>query len=438
MQVVLESPNENEIERCFTITIPTVDVESEFEAKLAETAKRVRIDGFRPGKVPAKVVRQRYGQSVRQEIVSNLMEKSLGQALIDHDVQPIGQPKIEDVKYEEGDDFSFKATFEVFPETDPIMVDGDEIEQTSCKVVASDTKDMIANLREQRKSWKESTRAGAKNGDRATINFAGVIDGDPFEGGAGKDHLLVLGSGSMIPGFEDGILGMKKGESRDIEVTFPDDYHAENLKGKLATFKIDITKLERGELPTVDEAFIKAFGVESGIEADFKKEIKQQMERELSLTLKNMNKTKIFDVLLEKNSKIPVPQAMISSEIQILKKQAIERFGGGDKFDLDQLPDEIFKDQAERRVRLGILIGATVKKLDLDSDPAHVRSLIDEMASAYDDPEEVVNFYYSNEDNLKQIKALAVEECVAERLLEFGKTKFINMSYADVMKNRQS
>ncbi len=436
MQVVLESPSK--LERQFIITIPTADVESEFEAKLSETGKRVRIDGFRPGKVPLKVVRQRYGPSVRQETVSNLMEKSLGQALLTHDVQPIGQPKIEDVKYEEGDDFSFKATFEIFPDTDPVMMDGDEIEQTRCKLVASDTKDMIANLREQRKSWKESTRAGAKDGDRATINFAGVIDDVPFEGGAGEDHLLVLGSGAMIPGFEDGVLGMKKGESRDIEVTFPDDYHVANLKGKMATFKIDLTKLERGELPTVNEDFIKAFGVESGVEADFKNEIKLQMERELSLTLKNMNKTKIFDVLLEKNSKTPVPQVAISSEIQVLKQQAIERFGGGDKFDPGQLPDEIFKEQAERRVRLGILIGATVKKLGLEADPARVKLLVDEMASAYDDPEEVIKYYYSNEDNLNQIQALAVEECVAERLLEFGKTKFVDMSYADVMKNRQS
>ncbi|MEL0321274.1 MAG: trigger factor [Gammaproteobacteria bacterium] len=436
MQVVLESPSA--LERQFTITIPTGDVETEFEAKLAETAKRVRIDGFRPGKVPASVVRQRYGQAIRQEIVSDLMEKSLGQALSEHDVKPIGQPKIDDVKFEEGSDFSFKATFEVFPELDPALIDGDEIEQTKCKVGAADIKEMIATLREQRKSWKESARAASKEGDRVTINFEGFIDGEAFEGGKGEDHALVLGSGSMIPGFEDGIVGMKKGDAKDIEVTFPEDYHAENLKGKAATFKIEVTKLERGELPAVDEEFIKAFGVESGDEKDFKAELKEQMERELSLTLKNMNKTKVFDILLEKNAEAPVPEAAIKSEIHALKHQAVERFGGGQQFDPHQLPDELFTEQAERRVRLGILLGATVKKLELQADTDRVRALIDEMAAAYDDPEQVVNFYYSNDENLKQVEALAVEEQVAEKLLESAKVKTIDMSYADVMKSRQS
>ncbi|MBL6738322.1 MAG: trigger factor [Litoricola sp.] len=436
MQVVLESPSA--LERQFTITIPTGDVETEFEAKLAETAKRVRIDGFRPGKVPAKVVRQRYGQAIRQEIVSDLMEKSLGEALSEHDVKPIGQPKIDDVKFEEGSDFSFKATFEVFPELDPILVDGDEIEQTTCKVGAADIKEMIATLREQRKSWKESARAASKEGDRVTINFEGFVDGEAFDGGKGEDHALVLGSGAMIPGFEDGIVGMKKGDSRDIEVTFPEDYQAEELKGKAATFKIEVTKLERGELPTVDEAFIQSFGVESGDEKDFKAELKEQMQRELSLTLKNMNKTKVFDVLLEKNADTPVPESAIKSEIQTLKHQAVERFGGGQQFDPHQLPDELFAEQAERRVRLGILLGATVKKLGLAADPDRVRALIDEMAAAYDDAEQVVNFYYSNDENLKQVEALAVEEQVAEKLLESAKAKTIDMSYADVMKSRQS
>ena len=435
MQVVLESPSA--LERQFTITIPTGDVETEFEAKLAETAKRVRIDGFRPGKVPNKVVRQRYGQAIRQEIVSDLMEKSLGEALSEHGVKPIGQPKIDDVKFEEGSDFSFKATFEVFPELDPALVDGDEIEQTTCKVGANDIKEMIATLREQRKGWKESARAGSKKGDRVTISFEGFVDGETFDGGKGEDHPLVLGSGAMIPGFEDGIVGMKKGDSRDIEVTFPEDYQAEELQGKAAIFKIALTKLERGELPAVDEEFIKSFGVESGDEKDFKAELKEQMQRELSLTLKNMNKTRVFDVLLEKNADTPIPESATKAEVHTLKQQAVERFGGGQQFDPSQLPDELFTEQAERRVRLGILLGATVKKLELVADPDRVRALVDEMAAAYDDAEQVVNFYYSNDENLKQVEALAVEEQVAAKLLETAKAKSIDMSYADVMKSRQ-
>jgi len=435
MQVVLESPSA--LERQFTITIPTGDVEIEFESKLKETTRRVRIDGFRPGKVPASVVRQRYGQAIRQEIVSDLMEKALGQALSEHDVKPVGSPRIEDVNFEDGADFSFKAIFEVFPEIEPTLLDGKEIEQKACKIGASDVKEMIATLREQRKGWKESARAAAKEGDRATINFEGFIDGEAFEGGQANDHMLVLGTGQMIPGFEDGIIGMKKGESKDLEVTFPAEYHAEELKGKPAIFKIELTKLERGELPTIDEEFIKSFGVESGTEDDFKAELKQQMQRELSMTLKNLNKTAVFDALLEANADTPVPQSAIKSEIHTLKHQAVERFGGGQQFDPHQLPDDLFTEQAERRVRLGVLLGATVKHLELKPDHDRVRALVEEMASAYDTPEEVINYYYSNDENLRQVEALAIEEQVAEALLAKANTKAIEMSYADVMKSRQ-
>ena len=435
MQVVLESPSA--LERQFTITIPTGDVETEFESKLKETTQRVRIDGFRPGKVPASVVRQRYGQAIRQEIVSDLMEKALGQALSEHDVKPIGSPRIDDVNFEEGADFSFKATFEVFPEIEPALLDGKEIEQKACKIGAADVKEMIATLREQRKTWKESARAAAKDGDRATINFEGFIDGEAFDGGKAEDHALVLGTGQMIPGFEDGIVGMKKGESKEIEVTFPADYHAEELKGKPAMFKIELTKLERGEMPTIDEEFIKSFGVESGTEDDFKAELKQQMQRELSMTLKNMNKTAVFDALLEANADTPVPQSAIKSEIHTLKHQAVERFGGGQQFDPHQLPDELFTEQAERRVRLGVLLGATVKTLGLTPENERVRQLVEEMASAYDSPDEVINFYYSDTENLRQVEALAIEEQVAEALLAKASVKAVEMSYADVMKSRQ-
>ncbi|RZO76207.1 MAG: trigger factor, partial [Litorivicinaceae bacterium] len=196
-------------------------------------------------------------------------------------------------------------------------------------------------------------------------------------------------------------------------------------------------KLERGALPAVDEEFIKTFGVDSGEEKDFKAQLKEQMGRELSLTLKNMNKTKVFDVLLDKNLETPVPESAVRAEIRTLKNQAVERFGGGQQFEPDQLPDDLFSEQAERRVRLGILLGATVKKLELHADADRVRALVDEMAAAYDDPDQVVNYYYSNDENLKQIEALAVEEQVAEKLLESAKVKAIDMSYADVMKSRQ-
>lgn len=436
MQVVLESPSA--LERQFTITIPSADVEVQFEAKLRDTCKRIRVDGFRPGKVPASVVRQRYGQSIRQEIVTDLMQQSIGQALQDHDVSPIGEPKIENVTFEEGKDFSFQATFEVFPEIALKTLDGVTLEQSKSEVKPSDINELIKNLQEQRQSWKESKRAQAKTGDRVTINFEGFLDGVAFDGGKGEDHPLVLGSGAMIPGFESGIEGMKAGETRDIDVTFPEKYQAENLAGKAVVFKIEVTKLERADLPAVDEEFIKGFGVESGSDEDFRNELDQQMRRELSMTLKNVNKGKVFDALLEQNAEIAVPHAAVHSEIHTLKHQAVERFGGGAKMDPHQLPDQLFQEQATRRVKLGLLLAECVKQFEVKADGARVRALIDEMASAYDDPEQVVNFYYSNPENLRQIEALAIEEQVAELLMGSAAVKAVEMSYADVMKSRQA
>ena len=436
MQVVLELPSA--LERQFTITIPSADVEVQFEAKLRDTSKRIRVDGFRPGKVPASVVRQRYGQSIRQEIVTDLMQQSIGQALQDHDVSPIGEPKIENVTFEEGKDFSFQATFEVFPEIALKTLDGVTLEQSKSEVKPSDINELIKNLQEQRQSWKESKRAQAKTGDRVTINFEGFLDGVAFDGGKGEDHPLVLGSGAMIPGFESGIEGMKAGETRDIDVTFPEKYQAENLAGKAVVFKIEVTKLERADLPAVDEEFIKGFGVESGSDEDFRNELDQQMRRELSMTLKNVNKGKVFDALLEQNAEIAVPHAAVHSEIHTLKHQAVERFGGGAKMDPHQLPDQLFQEQATRRVKLGLLLAECVKQFEVKADGARVRALIDEMASAYDDPEQVVNFYYSNPENLRQIEALAIEEQVAELLMGSATVKAVEMSYADVMKSRQA
>lgn len=436
MQVVLESPSA--LERQFTITIPSVDVEAQFEAKVVETSKRIRVDGFRPGKVPASVVRQRYGQSIRQEVISDVMQSSIGQALEEHDVSPIGQPKIENVNFEEGSDFSFQATFEVFPEIDLKTLDGVTIEQSKSEVKASDIDELIKNLQEQRQTWEESKRAQAKPADRVTINFEGFLDGEAFEGGKGENHPLVLGSGAMIPGFESGIEGMKAGESREIEVTFPEKYQAENLAGKLVVFKIEVTKLERADLPVVDEAFIQGFGVASGVMDDFRVELEQQMRRELSMTLKNVNKGKVFDALLEQNSEISVPHAAVHSEIHTLKNQAVERFGGSAKMDPNQLPDQLFQEQAMRRVKLGLLLAESVKRFEVKADADRVRGYIDEMASAYDDPEQVVNFYYSNTENLRQIEALAIEEQVADILLGTATVNAVEMSYADVMKSRQA
>ena len=289
----------------------------------------------------------------------------MGQALTEHDVKPIGQPKIDDLQFEEGSDFTFKATFEVFPDLDPALIDGDDIEQIKCKIGAADVKEMIATLREQRKGWKESARAASKKGDRVTINFEGFLDGKAFEGGNGQDHALVLGSGSMIPGFEDGIVGMKKGYARDVEVTFPEDYHAENLKGKAAVFKIEVTNWSVENYQLLTKSLLRRLGWNQATKKILRQRSRSKWLRELSMTLKNLNKTKIFDVLLEKNSDTPVPESATKSEIDALKKQAAERFGGDSSLILISYLMNCLRSKPNVVCDLGFSLARLLKSLNL-------------------------------------------------------------------------
>ena len=271
MQVSVE--NTSALERRLTVSVPSTDVDAQVEAKLQQTAKTVRIDGFRPGKVPMKIVRKRYEGAVRQDVLGQAIEQAFYQAVAQENLRPVGQPNIEPVNMEAGKDLEFVATFEVFPEVELADLSGVEVEQAESKVMAADVKKMIENLREQKKEWKESPRAAVKEGDRVTIDFLGKVDGEAFDGGAAEGQTLEIGSGQMIPGFEDGIVGMKKGEEKDIDVTFPEEYHAENLKGKAAVFTITLHKVERGSLPKVDEDFVKSFGVEDGDLDKFKDDL---------------------------------------------------------------------------------------------------------------------------------------------------------------------
>lgn len=431
MQVSVETTSN--IERRMTIGVPAQEIDKAVEKRLQETARTVRLNGFRPGKVPYKVVKRRFGDSVRQEVVGEVMRDSYVKALEEHDVSPAGWPRFEPKTMEEGKDLEFVAIFEVLPEIKLGDLSQIEVEKMAAEVTDKDIDKMIDNLRRQQATMKEVKRK-SKNKDTVTIDFKGYIDGEAFEGGEAQDHRLELGSGQMIPGFEKGIVGAKAGEDIEIEVTFPEDYHSEDLKGKPAKFEISVKKVEEPQLPELNEEFFQRFGIEADSEEAFREEVKKNMERELRQAMSAKVKNDVVNGLLETND-IELPQALIDQEIDRLRHDTVQRFGG--QMDPQQLPKEIFQDQATRRVKTGLLFQEIVKANDLKADDEKVDEKIREIASTYEDPEEVVSHFTNNPDQKAQIESVVLEDTVVDFVMDQAKVKETKASYDDVIKAAQ-
>ena len=435
MQVSVESTSN--LGRKLTVGIPSDKVESAVETKLKDAAKNVRIDGFRPGKVPMREVRRRFGPSVRQEVVGELIQQSFYEAITQEKLQPAGMPAIEEATNEKGKDVEFVATFEVFPEIELQNIDGDAVEKLTAEIADDDVVEMIETLRKQRASF-EAKDGAAEDGDQVDIDFEGTKDGEAFEGGSAKGSKLTLGSGQMIPGFEDGLIGASKGEEKVLELTFPEDYHAEDLKGQAVQFKVTVNEVEVSKLPEIDEAFIKSFGVEDGTEDAFKENIRKNMGKELENAVKGKVKNQVMDTLLAKNE-FDVPTALIDQEIDRLKKQMFQQFGGGANLDLSILPNDMFEERAVKSVKLGLLFSEVMKSLEItQADPDKVKAFIEEMASTYEKPEEVVNYYYSNQEQMQQVESVVLEDQVVEALLEKATVTEKAVSYKDAIKPEEA
>ncbi|AOS97668.1 Trigger factor [Microbulbifer aggregans] len=435
MQVSIETTSG--LERRLTVNLPAEVVDQEVDKRLQQAAKNVRLNGFRKGKVPMKVVRQRFGAGVRQEVLGEVMSRSFYEAVQKEQVKPAGQPSIEAKETAPGKNLEYVATFEVYPEVELVELSSIEVERPVAEVTDKDVDNMIDVLRKQQSDWKETKRK-AQKGDRVTIDFVGRVDGEEFEGGKAEGQQLVLGSGQMIPGFEDGILGMKPGEEQDIQVTFPEDYQAENLKGKEATFTIKVKSSEKPELPALDEEFFKAYGVEEGGEEKFREEVRNNMERELKNAALNKVKTQVMDQLFEKHE-VEIPAALVAGEVQTLRGQMVQQFGGQIKAEdaAKMLPDAMFEDQAKRRVVLGLVVGEIVKQNKLDVDADRVKAKVEELASTYQQPEEVVEYYYSNRELLSGVESVVLEDQVVDFVLDSAKVKEVKSSYDDVIKPQQ-
>jgi trigger factor len=433
MQVSVETTQG--LERRLTITVPAESVDSAVKARLQQLAKTQRINGFRPGKVPVSVIQKRYGQAVRQEVAGDVMQQNFYQAIIQEKINPAGMPSFELTKDEHGQDLEFVASFEVYPEVEVNGVDEIEIEKPVVEIKDEDLDNMMETLQKQHAEWKEVRRKARKD-DRVIIDFVGTVDGEEFDGGKAEDFTLELGKGRMIPGFEEPLVGAKKGDEVTVEVTFPEDYHAEALKGKDAKFAVTVKGVEGQKLPDVDDEFAKLFGVEEGGVDALKEEVRKNMQRELDQTLKNMVKEDVISKLIEKNE-IDVPQALLDQEINALREQAKQRFsqqGGGDN--LPELPADLFTDNAKRRVSIGLLLGEIIKKNELKADEDKVKALIETMASAYEDPAEVVEYYNSNQELMQQMQNVALEEQAIEWVVSNAKTTDVEKAFDEVM-NKQ-
>ncbi|HRM15414.1 MAG TPA: trigger factor [Acinetobacter parvus] len=440
MQVTTEAVSG--VARRLNVSVPTSRVNEQFEARLKRTAKTVKINGFRPGKVPLNVVRREYGAGIYQEVVNEIIRDTVFEAIQQEKINAVGMPNIEKVENKDGA-LVYEAIVEVYPEVEVKTFADLEVERKASEINDKDVDTMIENLQKQRASWTE-TKGMAKKDMQVTFDFEGTVDGEKFEGGAAEDFKLVLGSGRMIPGFEDGIVGMKKGEEKVIDVTFPEDYQAENLAGKAAQFKITLKLVEKQKLPEIDAEFLKIFGLteEEGLDK-LKADVRKNMEREVRNGLRNQVKQAAFDALVAANE-IEVPASMVAQEIDRQRQQMIQQFTqqfggqGAGAFDSSMLPDELFKEQAEKSVKLGVLVSKVLADAKLEVDQARVDAYIDDMASSYEDPAEVVEYFKNDKQQRAQIEAVVLEDQVVDHILASAKVSDVNVSYEDLLKEQQA
>mgnify|MGYP001762319070 CR=1 FL=1 len=430
MQVSVETTQG--LERRLTITVPAAAISTEVEKELRNIAKNRRVDGFRPGKAPVAMIKKMFGLSVLQDVASRQMQNHFYQAIIANKLTPAGAPTFAPGQLAEGKDLEFAATFEVYPEVELNALDKIEVTKPVVEITADDLETMLGTLRKQHATWAK-TDAAAASGDRVVIDFVGSIDGEEFEGGKASDFTLELGQGRMIPGFEDGIIGKKAGEEVTVDVTFPAEYHAENLKGKAAKFAVTVKAVEAQQLPEVNDEFAKLFGLADATVDALKVEVKKNMERELNNSIKARVKDQVIKGLLATHE-VEVPQALIDSEIDVLRRQALQRFGNNlDPKQLPELPASLFTEQAKDRVKVGLLLGEVIKANKLQVEDARVQSLIETVASAYEDPQEVVQYYNSNKELLQGMRNVALEEQAIDLVLTKAKVKEEKAKFDEIM-----
>lgn len=437
LQITTSKVNDNQTQ--LTVKVPVEQIQNKVESRIRSVAKTAKIDGFRKGKVPVSHIRAQYGAGIQQEVINDVIRDTVFEAIKAEDVRAVGMPNIDDVKLE--DEFLvYQATVEVFPEIKVEGIKDIEVERHTATISDEDVDTMIENLRKQRQEFVEKEGEAAE-GDQVTFDFEGSIDGEKFEGGSAEDFKLVLGSGQMIPGFEDGIVGMKAGDEKTIDVTFPEEYQAENLAGKEAQFKINVKTVEEAKLPEIDEEFLELFGVKEGGVEQLKEDVRKNMTREVKNAARNQVKQATFDALLEKNE-FEVPSAMIDQEVDRQRNLMMQRFaqqfgGNANSIDKDMLPRELFEEQAIRAARLGVIVSRVIEEHELKVDQDRVEAFIKETAENYEDPAEVIEYYTNDAQQRANIESVVLEDQVVDFLLEQGKVTDKEVGYQELLASQQ-
>ena len=424
------------LERRMSVEVPADRVEQEVKQRLKSMSGTVRLAGFRPGKVPFKVVQQRYGAQVLQEVHGELLRSTLYEAIQQENLRPAGAPKVE-LGESDNNALAYTAVFEVYPEINVTIPSGVSVEKLVAEITDQDVDDMIEKLRKQRASWNDVERA-AQEGDQVVIDFQGKVDGELFEGGESEDYSLVLGSGQFIAGFEEQLIGLSGGDSAEVKVTFPDDYQNEKLAGKDAVFSVTVKRVQEPSFPAIDDPeFMQGFGVTDGGVDALKAEVRSSMARELAQTVAGKFKQQVLDIIMEANP-VELPQSLVDSELQQMMNETRQSMGMPPAEGEQTIPEEIrtaFGEKANRRVALGLLIGEILKEQGFEADADKVRERIEAQASSYEDPASVLAWYYQDKSRLSGVEALVLEDQVVDWIAQQFDIVEEKKSFDDIMQN---
>jgi trigger factor len=423
------------LERKMTLTLPVEAIQNEVNARLRKLARTLRMDGFRPGKVPVSVVAQRYGPSVQFEVMNDKVGEAFFSAAGEAELRVAGQPRITEKDGAPEGQLAFDAVFEVFPEVQIGDLATAEIEKVSAEVTDEAIERTLEILRKQRRTFAQRPKdAPVEDGDRVTVDFAGKIDGEPFEGGQAEDFQFIVAEGQMLPEFEEAVRGMKLGESKTFPLAFPEDYHGQDVAGKTADFMVTIKKVEAAHLPEVNEQLARLLGVEDGTVEGLRADIRRNLEREIRFRVDARNKQAVMDALVEK-AELDLPKASVQAELERMTASMRADLKARGIKDADQapIPDEMFRPQAERRVRLGLIVAELVRSAELQATPEQIRSQVEELAASYEKPAEVVRYYYADNNRLADVEAMVVEKNVTDHVLSQARVTDKQVEFDELM-----
>ncbi len=408
--------NKNDVEQSITISIPADDIQKQVKTKLNSAQRSAKIKGFRKGKAPIDVVKKMYEPEIRQDVINDSVIKKFYELVEEKNFKPVGRPNLVPERIEMEKDIIFKATFEVYPEISLGNLSRLSYTKAVSSVAEKDVNKTIENIRKRMCTW-EPKGGNSSSGDQIKIDFVGKIDEEEFEGGSAKDFVVEIGSKSMIEGFEDGLIGLKKSDNKDLNLTFPEDYGKTELASKKVVFNVEVKEVLKPKLPALNEEFFKSTGLEAKNTNEFKKEIKNKLEEDLKNLIENKSKSSILDSLREAHA-FEVPSAMIESEVNNMRQNAARRVGMDPKdMNEDLFPKETFIEEAKKRVSVGVILNKIIEEKGIKADGERVRKMVEDRASMYKEPQQVVNWFYSNEEQLRSIESISLEEQVIEILL---------------------